>query len=186
MRSSVRLARVKPSAMPLSPAPLPLRHLERRRRLRYAGSMSSTEAFGAQLLAGIPHAEGLGMAVVEIGNGTAVARVPYAAHLSGDPETGVLHGGVITSLLDNTAGIAIQSRLRGFGGIATLDLRIDYMRPATAGEDIYAFAECYRMTKTVAFVRGVAYHTDRNDPIAAVSAAFMLGTGGGRKPGGAP
>ena len=150
------------------------------------GPMGTTGSFGAHLLSGIPHAEALGMTIVEIGKGTAVAMVPYAAHLAGDPETGVPHGGVITSLLDNTAGTAIPSHLEAFGGIATIDLRIDYMRPATAGEDIYAFCECYRMTKSIAFVRGVAYHTDRNDPIAAVSAAFMLGTGGGRRPEGAP
>ena len=51
--------------------------------------------------------------------------------LAGDPETRVIHGGVITSLLDNACGVAVGSKLRGMGGgIATLDLRIDYMKPA--------------------------------------------------------
>jgi uncharacterized protein (TIGR00369 family) len=119
------------------------------------------------VMTGVPHAEDIQMAVVEIGDGTAVTRVPYDAKLVGDPETGVIHGGVITSLLDNACGVAIGSKLRVLGGIATLDLRIDYMKPATPGSDIYAFVECYRVT----------------DPIASVTAAFMLSSSEGRQPG---
>ena len=133
------------------------------------------------MLRSIPHADALGMTLVEIGDGTAVAKIAYAEHLIGNPDTGVVHGGVITSLLDNTAGLAVQARIQSFGGIATLDLRIDYMKPAAPGEDIYAFVECYRATSSIAFVRGVAYHTDRADPIAAVAGAFMLGTNTVRK-----
>jgi uncharacterized protein (TIGR00369 family) len=102
--------------------------------------------------------------------------VPYAEHLIGNPDTRVVHGGVITALLDNTCGIAVGTKTRLQGQIATLDLRIDYMKPATPGEDIFAFAECYKVTKNIAFVRGVAYHTNRGDPIATCAAAFMLGT----------
>ncbi|BCW90643.1 hypothetical protein sos41_38160 [Alphaproteobacteria bacterium SO-S41] len=145
---------------------------------------ASNEAvdFVNMMLRSIPHADALGMTLVEIGDGSAVAKIAYAEHLIGNPDTGVVHGGVITSLLDNTAGLAVQARLQSLGGIATLDLRIDYMKPAVAGEDIYAFVECYRATSSIAFVRGVAYHTDRADPIAAVAGAFMLGTNTVRKP----
>ncbi len=160
--------------------------LERGAALRYADTMElpppGDAPFEPFLLKGVPHAEALGMMLVEFGDGFAVTRMPYAPHLAGNPETGVLHGGVITSLLDHSCGLAVQSRVRSFGGIATLDLRIDYMKPATAGEDIHAFVECYRVTKSIAFVRGVAYHTDRSDPIAAVTAAFMLNTAEIRKP----
>ena len=53
---------------------------------------------------------------------------------------------------------------------------LDYMKPATPDQDIFAFAECFKVTKNIAFVRGVAYHNDRHDPIATCAAAFMLGT----------
>ncbi len=128
------------------------------------------------LLTGVPHAEALQFMVVEIRAGETVCKVPYAEHLVGNPDTGVVHGGVITSLLDNACGIAVGSKTMLRGQIATLDLRIDYMKPATPREDIFAFAECYKVTKNIAFVRGLAYHTDRNDPIATCAAAFMLGT----------
>ena len=133
------------------------------------------------VLKGVPHAEGIGLTLVEIGEGTALLKVPYAAHLVGDPETRVVHGGVVTSLLDNACGVAVSSRTRQFGNIATLDLRIDYMRPATPDLDIFAWTECYRATKSIAFVRGVAFHTDKADPIASCTAAFMLGTTAARK-----
>jgi uncharacterized protein (TIGR00369 family) len=128
------------------------------------------------VLAGVPHAAALQLMVVEIKAGEAVCKVPYAEHLVGNPDTRVIHGGVITALLDNACGIAVGSKTRLIGQIATLDLRIDYMKAANPGEDIFAFAECYKVTKNIAFARGVAYHTDRSDPIATCAAAFMLGT----------
>ena len=131
---------------------------------------------------GVPHAEGLAMTIVEIGDGTALTMIPYADHLVGDPETRIIHGGVVTSLLDNACGIAVTSKIKRFGSIATLDLRIDYMKPATPDQAIHAFCECYRVTRSIAFVRGIAFHTDRDDPIAACTAAFMLNTSDSRKP----
>ncbi len=132
-------------------------------------------------ITGVPHAEGLAMTVLEIGDGTALTMIPYADHLVGDPETRIIHGGVVTSLLDNACGIAVTSKTKRFGAIATLDLRIDYMKPATPDLAIHAFCECYRVTRSVAFVRGIAFHTDRADPIAACVAVFMLNTAGRRE-----
>jgi uncharacterized protein (TIGR00369 family) len=132
------------------------------------------------ILAGVPHAAAIGMTVIDVKPGEAVCKVPYAEHLVGNPDTRVIHGGVITSLLDNACGIAVGSKTMLQGQIATLDLRIDYMKPATPDQDILAFAECFKVTKNIAFVRGLAYHTDRADPIATCAAAFMLGTKGQR------
>jgi uncharacterized protein (TIGR00369 family) len=130
-------------------------------------------------LAQIPHAAAIGMTLVARGKNSCVVRVPYAAHLVGDPDTGVIHGGVITALLDNASGMAVRSEPDDVGeerSMATLDLRIDYMRPAQPREDLLAEAQCYRMTSNVAFVRAIAYHDDRNNPIASSVATFMLGT----------
>jgi uncharacterized protein (TIGR00369 family) len=102
------------------------------------------------------------------------ARVPYSEKLIGDPQTGVVHGGVITGLLDHTCGLAVMAKLRYPMQIATLDLRIDYMRPAKPRVDIIAECECLRVTHEVAFVRGVAHQGDAADPMALCTAAFML------------
>jgi acyl-coenzyme A thioesterase PaaI-like protein len=58
--------------------------------------------------------------------------------------------------------------------MATLDLRIDFVRPARAGCDVTARAVCYQIADNVAFVRGEAFEDDPADPIAAAQAAFML------------
>ena len=105
-------------------------------------------------------------------------RLPYSEKLIGDPDTGVLHGGVITALLDQTAGMVARPPEVDAEGIAiaTLDLRIDYMGPATPGEDLWATGECYKRTKNIAFIRAWAFHETREDPVATCVAAFMMGT----------
>jgi uncharacterized protein (TIGR00369 family) len=109
--------------------------------------------------------------------------LPYRADLVGNPDTGVLHGGVITALLDACSGAAVFAALPRLVPIATLDLRIDYLRPAQAGCAVQAHATCYKLTRNVAFTRAVAYHEDPDDPIAASVGTFMLSTRGGTRRG---
>lgn len=127
------------------------------------------------LIAHVPHARAIGMEVVDARPNEAWVKIPYRPDLIGNPQTGVVHGGVITTLLDNSCGIAVMASLDEALSIATLDLRIDYMRPATPGHDIIGWSHCYKMTRNVAFVRGVAYHDSVDDPIASAVATFMLG-----------
>ena len=122
----------------------------------------------------IPQARALGLEILSIGEGRAEIRMPWSADLVGDPETGVIHGGVITSLLDNACGIAVQLALPARMSIATLDLRLDYMKPATPKLELTAHTHCYKVTTNIAFVRGTAYHEDEDDPIATCVGTFML------------
>jgi uncharacterized protein (TIGR00369 family) len=123
----------------------------------------------------VPHSVALGFVVVDAKPGEAWLRVPYDEKLVGNPVTGVIHGGVITTLLDNTAGVAVMTALPDMRSIATLDLRIDYMKPATPQLDVIGWCRCYKVTRNVAFVHGAAYHEDPNDPIATTAMTFMLG-----------
>jgi uncharacterized protein (TIGR00369 family) len=108
----------------------------------------------------VPHNTALRLRSVDFGPGYAVLKLPYARALVGNPVTGVLHGGAITSLLDATSGVAVILKMTQPTRIATLDLRIDYMGPALPDRDVFARADCYKLTRNVAFVRGVAYHDD--------------------------
>lgn len=128
-------------------------------------------------------ASALKMELVEIGPADATAMVPYSLDLVGDPDTGVVAGGVITTLLDQTCGQAVWAALQQLTSIATLDLRIDYMRAAVPGQAIFARAHCYKLTKSVAFVRAQAYDRDPEDPIATAQATFMLNSNAGRPSG---
>ena len=119
-----------------------------------------------------PQAVALGIELVSVDPAAAVMKVGYRADLVGDPQTGVLAGGVITTLLDHVCGLAVTGR--NGGGSATLDLRIDYMRSAEPGRDVIARANCYKLTRTVAFVRAIAYEDSLEDPIATAQGAFVL------------
>jgi uncharacterized protein (TIGR00369 family) len=101
----------------------------------------------------------------------------YSDDLVGDPVTGVLHGGAVTTLIDSAFGLAVVTALDQPKAVATLDLRIDYLRPAMPKRELRADAHCYRITRQIAFVRGVAYHDDEASPIAAAQASFMLSSG---------
>jgi uncharacterized protein (TIGR00369 family) len=103
------------------------------------------------------------------------SSLPYRPVFVGDTETGVLHGGVVTAMLDESCGMAVQLALDGTRAIATLDLRIDYQKPATPGLDIKAHSFCYRVTRSIAFVRSTAYQESEDDPVATATACFMIG-----------
>ncbi len=122
----------------------------------------------------LPHGKELGMVLHSIGEGDAVMSVPYHERLVGDPATGVLHGGVVTTLLDTCCGAAVMSHPTRALGTATIDLRIDYMRPARPGEPVTAHATCFRATRNVAFVRAVAWDETEDDPVATASGSFTL------------
>lgn len=126
----------------------------------------------------VPHNRALGLVFEGYGDGEATIRLPYDAKLIGNPDTGVLHGGALTALLDATAGASVFLRTWEPKPIATLDLRIDYMRPAAPGRDVTARAVCYAMTRSVAFVRAAAFHDLESDPIATAVGTFMLDTKG--------
>jgi uncharacterized protein (TIGR00369 family) len=124
----------------------------------------------------VPHNRALGLKVLEISKALAVFRLPYDEKLVGNPDNGVIHGGAITALIDGASGAAVFATLADFVPIATLDLRIDYLRPAEAGHAVTARAVCYKMTRNVAFTRAVAYHEDPDDPIAHSVGTFMVST----------
>src|SRR6266568_9298628 len=107
--------------------------------------------------------------------GEAWSSLPYRPVFVGDTRTGVLHGGVVTAMLDESCGMAVQLALDGTRAIATLDLRIDYQKPATPGLDIKAHSFCSRVTRSIAFVRSTAYQESEDDPVATATACFMIG-----------
>jgi uncharacterized protein (TIGR00369 family) len=128
----------------------------------------------------IPHNKALGLRLIEMARGEARFHLPYDAKLVGNPDTGVLHGGAITALLDACSGAAVFAALSEWQPIATLDLRIDYLRAAEPGRDVLAHATCYRVARDVAFTRAVAYHDDEAAPVASSAGTFMLGTRRGK------
>jgi len=128
-----------------------------------------------------PQARAIAMEVTRIEPARVWGLVPYREEFIGDPETGVIAGGVITTFLDTLCGTAAVAAMERPTTVATIDLRIDYMRPATPQRDVLAEAHCYKLGRSVAFVRAVAYDETPDNPIAHVAAAFMVNSNNGRK-----
>ncbi|MBB1490970.1 PaaI family thioesterase [Paracoccus sp. MC1854] len=122
----------------------------------------------------IPHASALGMELVEAGPGVVEIAMPWREEFVGDPRTGVLHGGVISALMDTCCGAAVLTHPDRPATTATIDLRIDYLRSATSGQRVRTRAECFHMTRSVAFVRAVA-HDEGESPVATATGTFTVG-----------
>lgn len=122
----------------------------------------------------------LGASVAEAVPGRSVIRLPYAPHIVGNPDSGVVHGGAITALLDQACGMAVGSGLAaaaegsGMRSIATLDLRIDYLKAAQPGADITVVGECVKITRQIVFARGRAFQENADEPVALATATFMI------------
>lgn len=134
-----------------------------------------------KLAGGAAHTHALGFSLAGVEGDCVRIRAPYRADLVGDSDTGVFAGGLVTTLLDHVGGLATWVALKGFQVIATLDLRVDYMRAADPEADLLAEARCYHLTRTVAFVRAYAFETSPEDPVAAAQAAYVISTDATRR-----
>lgn len=123
----------------------------------------------------IQHAHRLGVTLESVEGDELTLRLPYRDELVGNPETGAVHGGVLTMLLDQTLGMsAICSDATNMSITPTLDLRIDHLGIAPAGRDILATARIYRATRRVLFAEGYAWCEGRRDkPIARATGSWV-------------
>ena len=122
----------------------------------------------------VGHGRALGLDFRDSGSNWAELALPWREELVGVPETGVLASGAIVSLIDTASGTSVWVTLDRFTPIVTVDLRLDYLRPAAKGETIIARCECVKLTRRIGFVRGVAHGGDEARPIALSAATFML------------
>ncbi len=132
----------------------------------------------------IPHLEELGIELVERDGRGLTLRLPYRESLVGHPENSLLHGGAVMTLVDTACGFATMLDWPEPQAVATLDLRLDYLRPAEAGSDLYTRAECIQRTRQVAFARATAYQDSPERPVAVAAGTFVVIEGPSRAPGG--
>ncbi|HSI16397.1 MAG TPA: PaaI family thioesterase [Sphingomonas sp.] len=119
------------------------------------------------------HGARLGLSYHAHGSDWVDFTLPYDPALIGDPDSGVIASGPILSMMDVATSMAVWLKLGEFRPHATLDLRVDYLRPATPGKTVVGRGECYRITRSIAFVRGQAHDGDPTDPLAHVAGTFM-------------
>lgn len=121
----------------------------------------------------VGHGRALGMEFGASGDGWTELVLPWREEFVGVPESGILASGAIVSLIDTASGTAVWASLGKFIPLVTIDLRIDYLRPAFRGESVRARCECTKLTKRIAFTRGTAFVDDK--PIAYSAGTFMIG-----------
>lgn len=122
----------------------------------------------------LPYAQALGISMDMVADGVAEMSMPYDTRFVGNPAQGVLHGGAVSALMDSCAGAAVLSHADVMSAVATLDLRIDYLRAATPGQVLRARAHCYHVARSVAFVSAQAFDDDRDLPVASAMGAFAM------------
>lgn len=135
----------------------------------------------AELFSEMPFCLLLGIKVTRADDGVAVARLPMRGELSSRPSRDVGHGGVAFALADTAAGAAVVS-LTGEPA-PTVDMRIDYLKPAT--DDLRARAEVVRRGNTSAVVdvtvrqdcdgEGEGYEAADGDEVARARGVFKIG-----------
>ena len=121
------------------------------------------------------HGRALGMDYRAAGDNWTELSLPWREELVGVEESGILASGAIVSLIDTASGTAVWAALGKFIPLVTIDMRIDYLRPAFKGESVFARCECTKLTSRVAFTRGTAHVGDPDKPIAYSASTFMIG-----------
>lgn len=116
----------------------------------------------------------IGSKYIDEGDNWVELALDYDEKLVGNADTGVLASGPIVSMCDMASGLAISKTSGRFLMTVTIDLRVDYLRPAEVGKRVHGRMECYRCTKSVAFVRGTAHDGDPERPIANIVGTFMF------------
>ena len=119
------------------------------------------------------HSGWLGLRYRDHGENWVELELPWREDLLGEPDRPVLASGPIVSLMDMASGMSIWQSNGTFVPIATLDLRVDYQRAAKERSPVFGRVECYRTTRSAAFVRGIAHDGDPLDPVAHVAGVFM-------------
>lgn len=126
---------------------------------------------------GTAHSELLGIEFLAwLPDGRLRARLPWRADLVGHPAVGSIFSGAVWAFLDQTIGRACMRAVGPSRACATIDLRVDYLRPSRPGVALVAEVACTRTTRQVAFARGEVRHEDAPDeaPLALAQGTFMI------------
>ncbi|WP_374979530.1 thioesterase family protein [Pseudomonas solani] len=134
----------------------------------------------------IPFNQVLGIQLGELSQEQVTMHLPMKDELIGNFVHGILHGGVISSLLDVTGGamaligaferhqgLSTGERMERLSKLGTIDLRIDYLRPGR-GRSFTATAVLLRSGNKVAVVRS-ELHADDGTLVAVGTGTYLCG-----------
>lgn len=102
-----------------------------------------------------------------------VISVDWRDELLENKKSGNIHGGVITTLVDMASACTLASQFEQLESIATLDMRIDYLKQPVTGQAIHVRGHCYKTEGQIAYIRSHCYQEDENQPFALGMATFI-------------
>ncbi|WP_423929777.1 PaaI family thioesterase [Candidatus Palauibacter sp.] len=112
--------------------------------MRGRGGDASSRTLIESILAGSEAIVALGITLEELGEDTMVLRMTMRPDLTRDGT--IYHGGPVASLIDIAGDMAVA--VRAGGGVPTISLRVDYLRPCT-GPRLLATARLRRYGRTI-------------------------------------
>jgi len=133
----------------------------------------SNQTKAERFIATLRHCQLLGLTVLDADDDSLRVRLPYSDKIIGNPLSGVVHGGSLTTLMDTACGTAVFIALPGFELCPTLDLRVDYMKASEPGQDLVADAKATRISNNVVFTECLVRQENNGEVIAKCNAAFM-------------
>lgn len=130
--------------------------------------------------------EHIGLKIDSVSAAGVTGHVDMRPELIGHYAHHRLHGGVISAALDSMAGLAVlaglaarhmdesmEQRLQRFAKLGTIDLRIDYLRPAVGSARFGMSAEVMRLGSRVASAR-MAFCGADGELLATGAAAYIV------------
>lgn len=150
--------------------------------------MAALELFLGQLkqiYTQAPFCHALGMQAETVTIDQATLSLPMQEILIGNPIKRILHGGVISTVLDSVGGLLIfaqtiaqddvstfEQATERFSKTSTIDLRIDYLRPGR-GSHFTASATCLRRGRSIC-VTQMLFHNEQHDLLAIGIGTYSL------------
>ncbi len=116
----------------------------------------------------IPMAKFIGVKLLEIEEGFVKLLFPYREEFIGDPRSKRLHGGYTATAIDLAGGVASMTVMTSSDDdVATIDMRIDYLRPGKAKEIIAEGHVLSKRRRSIVTEMKI-YHPDDEEKIIAI------------------
>lgn len=126
----------------------------------------------AALLDRLPYARFLGLQTQLNGDDLTVV-MPFADHLIGNPMLPALHGGSTAALLEMTAVAQVALSYPRLRLPRPINVTVAYLRSGRPS-DVFAQARISKAGRRVAYVTAEAWQQGRDQPIAVLTAHFLL------------
>ena len=115
---------------------------------------------------------------VSSGEGQVVLELPFQEKHATTRLNGALHPGALAAALDSACGFVVLRSLEQPQAIATVNLRIDHIYPAPAGENVRIEAQCYQHAGEFAYVNAAVRSLDGKKMLCNALGIFKIGSPG--------